>query len=340
MHHNVSTDENKHLLNCILLPENLNEYFLLYNMMWYLLYIPEAEVDISLYYIRITCVFTFQINRGISYWKPDTSGAFSFAQRDILAITIAPMPQFINGRRWILSKVIHRSIRISCRFSNFIFYLNVQDGLINELGKHAVHSSCEAIEKRALCLVVIIHWYGSYIDPFIHWYGRFSLATWQWTTYTGYQLLRLRKCKMSAPLVSIVALLGLRVDFWQYRDYCGNHCETLLSKTLMIRYLFWHFILDGTCTKRFFSINSTTRSHQTLFHFDTGEGLRLSRYGIFIIYYRSVLWKQLISQNILNCAFSCSRNTDMFSIMYIQYIPRNMHTVLLCFALLWLCNRS
>ena len=25
---------------------------------------------------------------------------------------------------------------------------------------------------------------------------------------------------------------------------------------------------------------------------------------------------------------------------YIQYIPRNMHTVLLCFALLWLRNRS
>ena len=24
----------------------------------------------------------------------------------------------------------------------------------------------------------------------------------------------------------------------------------------------------------------------------------------------------------------------------VQYIPRNMHTVLLCFALLWLCNRS
>ena len=24
----------------------------------------------------------------------------------------------------------------------------------------------------------------------------------------------------------------------------------------------------------------------------------------------------------------------------IQYTPRNMHTVLLCFALLWLCNRS
>ena len=25
--------------------------------------------------------------------------------------------------------------------------------------------------------------------------------------------------------------------------------------------------------------------------------------------------------------------------MLVQYIPRNMHTVLLCFALLWLCNR-
>ena len=24
----------------------------------------------------------------------------------------------------------------------------------------------------------------------------------------------------------------------------------------------------------------------------------------------------------------------------VQYIPRNLHTVLLCFALLWLCNHS
>ena len=28
------------------------------------------------------------------------------------------------------------------------------------------------------------------------------------------------------------------------------------------------------------------------------------------------------------------------AILKVQYIPRNMHTVLLCFALLWLCNRS
>ena len=29
-----------------------------------------------------------------------------------------------------------------------------------------------------------------------------------------------------------------------------------------------------------------------------------------------------------------------WNIPKVQYIPRNMHTVLLCFALLWLCNRS
>ena len=31
---------------------------------------------------------------------------------------------------------------------------------------------------------------------------------------------------------------------------------------------------------------------------------------------------------------TCQCNTE---ILYVQYIPRNMHTVLLCFALLWLC---
>ena len=33
---------------------------------------------------------------------------------------------------------------------------------------------------------------------------------------------------------------------------------------------------------------------------------------------------------------------DIFlkNFLNLQYIPRNMHTVLLCFALLWLCNRS
>ena len=34
------------------------------------------------------------------------------------------------------------------------------------------------------------------------------------------------------------------------------------------------------------------------------------------------------------------QNWCVFRFDTIQYIPRNMHTVLLCFALLWLCNRS
>ena len=36
------------------------------------------------------------------------------------------------------------------------------------------------------------------------------------------------------------------------------------------------------------------------------------------------------------CKVSCRWSQRGF----LQYIPRNMHTVLLCFALLWLCNRS
>ena len=31
---------------------------------------------------------------------------------------------------------------------------------------------------------------------------------------------------------------------------------------------------------------------------------------------------------------------SVIDLFHLQYIPRNMHTVLLCFALLWLCNRS
>ena len=39
--------------------------------------------------------------------------------------------------------------------------------------------------------------------------------------------------------------------------------------------------------------------------------------------------------------FLCLFVSDWCSfLVFLQYIPRNMHTVLLCFALLWLCNRS
>ena len=42
---------------------------------------------------------------------------------------------------------------------------------------------------------------------------------------------------------------------------------------------------------------------------------------------------------IIHVAYYSQITRVMFSII-VQYIPRNMHTVLLCFALLWLCNHS
>ena len=43
---------------------------------------------------------------------------------------------------------------------------------------------------------------------------------------------------------------------------------------------------------------------------------------------------------ILASVILTTTNQITINIGYVQYIPRNMHTVLLCFALLWLCNRS
>ena len=40
------------------------------------------------------------------------------------------------------------------------------------------------------------------------------------------------------------------------------------------------------------------------------------------------------------CAPTCGGVVDDQDKSEGQYIPRNMHMVLLCFALLWLCNRS
>ena len=40
------------------------------------------------------------------------------------------------------------------------------------------------------------------------------------------------------------------------------------------------------------------------------------------------------------CDFQMRSVSGIFFQRLIQYIPRNLHTVLLCFALLWLCNHS
>ena len=46
------------------------------------------------------------------------------------------------------------------------------------------------------------------------------------------------------------------------------------------------------------------------------------------------------SENISRFTVICRKFASVVLITDVQYIPRNMHTVLLCFALLWLCNRS
>ena len=56
----------------------------------------------------------------------------------------------------------------------------------------------------------------------------------------------------------------------------------------------------------------------------------------------SLLRDQTYHDIIFNAAIiKAEYRSNVELIKYIlQYIPRNMHTVLLCFALLWLCNRS
>ena len=52
-------------------------------------------------------------------------------------------------------------------------------------------------------------------------------------------------------------------------------------------------------------------------------------------------WNSYQATDILLSWCGVCRDTNYNSTwLNLQYIPRNMHTVLLCFALLWLCNRS
>ena len=58
------------------------------------------------------------------------------------------------------------------------------------------------------------------------------------------------------------------------------------------------------------------------------------------------IWMKFHSSKFFQCVFnfkillSISLTRDFDFVIHVQYIPRNMHRVLLCFALLWLCNRS
>ena len=51
-------------------------------------------------------------------------------------------------------------------------------------------------------------------------------------------------------------------------------------------------------------------------------------------------WCGFLSQKASNAESIPTSWCPHAMVSLLQYIPRNMHTVLLCFALLWLCNRS
>ena len=52
-------------------------------------------------------------------------------------------------------------------------------------------------------------------------------------------------------------------------------------------------------------------------------------------------WNNCLSLNEpMSCTLSSLKAKIVWRSKSLQYIPRNMHTVLCCFALLWLCNRS
>ena len=57
-------------------------------------------------------------------------------------------------------------------------------------------------------------------------------------------------------------------------------------------------------------------------------------------YSQSMLIKGPLDEAYMHRWIESSVSEPMLYLRIIQYIPRNMHTVLLCFALLWLCNRS
>ena len=63
-----------------------------------------------------------------------------------------------------------------------------------------------------------------------------------------------------------------------------------------------------------------------------------------INFYRLGFWEKVSNQALFGCYLDIMEvlkgHVKFLKTVCVQYIPRNMHTVLLCFALLWLCNRS
>ena len=63
---------------------------------------------------------------------------------------------------------------------------------------------------------------------------------------------------------------------------------------------------------------------------------------VYVLLHGVITWLcRFIPTPSLNKVFwRCRKAGLSMTAQILQYIPRNMHTILLCFALLWLCNRS
>ena len=132
------------------------------------------------------------------------------------------------------------------------------------------------------------------------WISIFDL--WEWNTYFDIQYLNYHL------LVTNAKSIGLIIMSIHPKNNASSLC-LIACYCLLVLFDFTH-ILQGCFTG--------DTSEATLN--DMGKHIRLIR--------TTILSQQHKAQDHLQTVWD------------IQYIPRNMHTVLLCFALLWLCNRS
>ena len=126
-------------------------------------------------------------------------------------------------------------------------------------------------------------------------------------------------------LVSVTFILSLYVHPFthdQSHPICIQHIvqtsvlSSAYQRLLKLRYFIW------PC----FNIKPTS----------SGMGIPFSETVIFMM----VIFLLVRQHFYIEMSPTLPASDRLYEYMLVQYIPRNMHTVLLCFALLWLCNRS
>ena len=65
-----------------------------------------------------------------------------------------------------------------------------------------------------------------------------------------------------------------------------------------------------------------------------------SSYNVVDLHWLLIVIITMTKLAMYSCFYVWARRIRVTDVELLQYILRNMHTVLLCFALLWLCNRS